>query len=176
GSNTDAKTIFEDDDLKKQKRKNRMRKSGPESTWSSIWKSLTAPNIDKLLQKSKFAYEKNKLKKVLDIYTQILRVDPTNYVILCNRAKIKLDVKIFEKVLFDLETAIGVNKVYNDAWYLSLMAHVGLENRKEVEHDIGHIKHLDIQGKAFDLISEYVNKLEHFDVEWFKILVNSCCY
>src|SRR6185312_11006152 len=105
---------------------------------------------------------------------QILRADPTNYVALCNRAKIKLDMKNFEKALLDIEKAIEVNKVYNDAWYLGLVAHVGLENRKEVEQDIGHIRHLYMQKKAFDLINGFANKLEHFDVEWFKTLVDSC--
>src|SRR6185369_15615578 len=33
-----------------------------------------------------------------------------------------------------------------------------------------------MQEKAFDVINEHVNKLEHFDVEWFKLLVNSYPY
>src|SRR6185437_14559765 len=101
----------------------RTRKYDSESTWSSIWKSLTAPNIDKLFQKAGSAYHKNMLKKALIIYTQILQADPTNYVALCNRAIIKLDMKNFGKALLDIETAIEVNKIYDDAWYLNLVAH-----------------------------------------------------
>src|SRR2546423_1453047 len=33
-----------------------------------------------------------------------------------------------------------------------------------------------MQEKTFNVINEYVNKLEHFDVELFKLLVNSCPY
>src|SRR6185312_4994717 len=32
------------------------------------------------------------------------------------------------------------------------------------------------QEKAFDVINEYVNKLEHFDAKWFKVLVDSCSH
>src|SRR6185436_19940073 len=97
-------------------------------------------------------------------YSQILQADSTNYMALCNKAKIKLGMKNFGKALFDIETAIEVNKVYSDAWYLSLVAHVGLGNKKEAEQDIVHISRPFMQQKAFDVINEYVNKLEHFDV------------
>src|SRR5207237_4784132 len=136
--------IFDDcDDLKKQK--GRTRKYGSESTWSSIWKSLTAPNIDKLFQKAKSAYKNNKLEKALTIYTQILQTDPTNYMALCNRTMMKIKMKNFGKALFDIETAIEVNKVYDNAWYLSLVAHVGLENKKGAGQDIEHIKRSNMQ-------------------------------
>ena len=46
----------------------------------------------------------------------------------------------FKQALFDIESAIEVNKVYNNAWYLSLLAHIGLENKKGTKRDIGHIK------------------------------------
>src|SRR5438477_3014526 len=102
---------------------------------------------------------------------------------LCNMAMVKLKMRKFKEALFDIETAIEVNKTYDDAWYLSLLAHVGLVNinKKEVEQDIGHINYgyvnyLDMQKKAFGIINEHVNKLEHFDVEWFRLLVNSCSY
>src|SRR6185312_7091973 len=173
GSNANAKIFDECDDLKKQKRKNRTRKYGSESTWSSIWKSLTAPNIDKLFQKARTACENSKLDKALDIYTQILQADPTNYVALCNRAMVKIKMKNFEKALFDIETAIEVNKMYVDAWCLSLLAHIGLGNKKGAEQNIEHIKCSNMQRTAFDVINEHVNKLEHFDVEWFKLLVDS---
>ena len=52
--------------------------------------------------------------------------------------------------------------------------YVGLENKKEADQDIRHISHSFMQKKAFDVINEYVNKLEHFDVQWFKLLVDSC--
>src|SRR5205085_9930862 len=68
------------------------------------------------------------------------------------------------------------NKCYDNAWHLSLVAHVGLENKKGAEQDIKYIRHPDMQEKAFDVVNEYVNKLEHFDVQWFKILVDSCSY
>src|SRR6185312_3944968 len=123
--------------------------------------------IDKLFQKAKTAYKNDKLEKALSIYTQILQADPTNYMALCNRANIKLDMKNFRKALFDIETAIGINKIYDHAWYLSLVTHVELGNRKDAKQDIGHIKDFDMQEKAFDVINKYVNKLEHFDVEWF---------
>src|SRR6185312_13039752 len=97
GNNTDAKIFDECDDLKKQKRKSKTRKYGSGSTWNSIWKSLTAPNIDRLLQKAKTAYKNDKLEKALTIYTQILQADPTNYVALCNRAKIKSKMTNFRK-------------------------------------------------------------------------------
>src|SRR6185312_4169192 len=173
GNYTETKIFDECDDLKKQKGRNRTRKYGSESTLISIWRSLTTPNIDKLFQKAKTAYKNDKLEKALSIYTQILQADPANYVALCNRAKIKLDMKNFRKALFDIETASGVNTVYDDGWYLSLVAHVGLENKKEAEQDIGHISCPFIRTRAFDVIKEYVNKLEHFDVEWFKILVDN---
>ena len=92
---------------------------------------------------------------------------------LCNTAMVKLKMRKFKEALFDIETAIEANKTYDDAWYLSLLAHVGLENRKGAERDIKHIKHIDMQEKAFDVINEHVNKLEHFDVEWFRLLVDS---
>src|SRR6185312_15660816 len=100
GSIADAKIFDDCDDLKKQK--GRTRKYGSESTWSSIWKSLTAPNINKLLQKAKTAYKNNKVEKALNIYSQLLQAGPTNYVALCNRAKIKLDMKHYGKALFDI--------------------------------------------------------------------------
>ena len=124
-----------------------------------------------MLQKAKSACENDELEEALNIYSQILQTDSTNYIALCNKAKIKLDMKLFEKTLFDIETAIEVNKVYSDAWYLSLVAHVGLENKKEAEQDIKHIGNLFMQEKAFKVINEYVNKL---DMEWFTILVDSC--
>src|SRR6185312_146714 len=145
GCNATDSEIF-GDDLKKQKGKNRTR-----PTWNSILKSLTTPrpNIDKLLQKAKSACENDELEKALNIYSQILQTDSTNYIALCNKAKIKLDMKHFEKALFDIEAAIEVNKVYSDAWYLSLVAHVGLGNKKGAEQDIGHISHPDWQDEAF---------------------------
>src|SRR6185436_7857341 len=109
-------------------------------------------------------------------YSQILQADSTNYMALGNKAKIKLGMKNFGKALFDIETAIEVNKVYSNAWYLSLVAHVGLGNKKGAEQDIGHISHPDWQDEAFTVIYKFVNKLEHFDVEWFKSLVDSCSY
>ena len=53
------------------------------------------------------------------------------------------------------------------------MAHLGLSNKRATERNIRHIKHPYLQKNTFDIINEYVNKLEHFDVEWFKILVDS---
>src|SRR6185312_12514885 len=97
--------------------------------------------------------------------------DPTNYEALCNRAMVKIKMKNFEKALFDIETAIEVNEMYVDAWCLSLLAYVSLGNEKRAEQNIGYITHLDMQRKAFDIIKEYVNKFEHFNVEWFKVLV-----
>jgi len=76
-----------------------------------------------LFQKAKAAYGNNKLEKALDNYTQILKVDPTNYQALCNRAMIKIKMKNFGKALLDIETAIEVNRIYYDVWYLSSMAH-----------------------------------------------------
>ena len=38
---------------------------------------------------------------------------------------------------------------------------------------VHNIKQLYMQEKACDVINEYVNKLEHFDVEWFRLLVDS---
>src|SRR6185312_11430136 len=55
-------------DLKKQKNKNRMRKYNSDSTWSSIWKLLTAPNVEKLFQKANVAYNKKKLEKAIELY------------------------------------------------------------------------------------------------------------
>src|SRR6185312_3402447 len=133
--NMDAKMSDEYDDLKKQKGKNRTRRSDSESTWSSFWKSLTAPNVDKLFQNAKIAYKNNELKKASSIYTQIIQVDPINYVALCNRAKINIDMKNFRKALFDIETAIEVNQYYDDAWYLSLVVHVQLGKKKDAEQD-----------------------------------------
>ena len=92
---------------------------------------------------------------------------------LCCEAMIKIKMRKFKEALFDIETAIEVNKTYEDAWYLSLLAQVNIK-KKEAEQDIGHIKYLYMQEKAFDVINEHVNKLEHFDVEWFKLLVDSC--
>src|SRR5205823_2142364 len=122
------------------------------------------------------AYRNNESEKSLNIYAQILQTDPINYIALHNGAKIKLCMENFRKALFDIETAIEVNKAYDDIWYLSLVAHIGLQNKKEAERDIRHIRGLDMQKKAFNVISEFLNKLEHFDVEWFRILVDSCSY
>src|SRR6185369_17388788 len=107
-NNAETKIFDKGDDLKKQKRKYRTRKYGSESTWNSIWKSLTAPYTNRLLQKAKSAYKNDKLEKALNIYSQVLQAYPTNYVALCNRAKIKLEMGHFEKALFDIETAIEV--------------------------------------------------------------------
>src|SRR5438874_9813367 len=147
GNNTDIEIFDEPEDLKKQKRKSRSRKDDSQSTWRSIWKSLAAPNvnIDRLPQKAEIAYKNDKVEKALNIYTQILQADPANYVMLCNRAMVKLKMRKFKEALFDIETALEVDKVYNDAWYLSLIAHVGLENKIKVEQDIGNIKHPDMQ-------------------------------
>src|SRR6185436_12249967 len=126
GRNTDTMIFDEPDDLKKQKRKNRARKNVSTSIWNAFWKTLTTPNvdIDKLPQKAVIAYRSNKLEKALNIYTQILQADPANYVMLCNISMVKSKMKKFKEALFDIETAIKVNNVYNDAWYLSLLAHV----------------------------------------------------
>jgi len=137
-------------------------------------KSFTAPYTNRLLQKAKIAFENKELEKALNIYTQILQAVPPNFQALCNVAMIRIEMKNFGKALIDLEAVIKVNQIYYDAWYLSLMAHLGLGGKKGAEQDIGHIKYLDIQRNAYDIINEYVNKLEHFDVEWFKILVDSC--
>jgi len=154
-----------------------MRKSDPESTLSSIWKSLTTPYINNLFQKAKSAYKNNKLEKALTIYTQILQTDPTNYAALCNRAGIKIEMKNFEKALFDIETAIEVHDIYDNIWYLSLTAHLSLQNMKKAEQDIKNINivyyEYTIQETTFDVIYEFVNKLEHFDVKWFTLLVDS---
>src|SRR5439155_20430160 len=91
------------------------------------------------------AYNNNKVEKALNIYTQILQADPANYVMLCNMAMVKLKMRNFKEALFDIETAIEANKTYDDAWYLSLLAHVGLVNKKEAEQDIKHIKYMDMQ-------------------------------
>ena len=44
---------------------------------------------------------------------------------------------------------------------------------KKAEQDIQHINYYVIQRHAFKVINEFVNKLEHFDADWFKILVDS---
>src|SRR6185312_15438658 len=98
----------------------------------------TTPYINNLFQKAKSAYKNNKLEKALNIYAQILQTDPTNYVALCNRAMVKSKMKNFRKALFDIEIAIEVNKICDDAWYLSLVVHVDLGNKKGAEQDIGH--------------------------------------
>ena len=126
--------------------------------------------------KARIAYENDKVEKALNIYTQILQADPANYVMLCNMAMVKLKMRKFKEALFDIETAIEANKTYDDAWYLSLMAHLSLGNKKGTEQDIRHIRHNFVQEKAFKVINEYVNKLEHFDVEWFRLFVDSYPY
>src|SRR6185436_887208 len=68
GSNTDSTIFDEYDDLKKQKKRIRVRRDNSEITWSSIWKSLTAPNTDKLFQKAKTAQKKKKSEKAVEWY------------------------------------------------------------------------------------------------------------
>src|SRR5438067_2272614 len=41
---------------------------------------------------------------------------------------------------------------------------------EKAKQDVRFIKTLYYQERAFIVISEYINKPEHFDVEWFKIV------
>jgi len=88
----------------------------------------------------------------------------------------KLKMKKFGKALFDIGTAMEVDNICDDAWYLSLVVHVALGNKKEAEQDIRHISCHFMQEEAFDVICGFVDKLERFDMEWFKILIGSCSY
>src|SRR6185295_2982685 len=87
-NNTVTELLDQHENLKKQKKKSR-RQYNSGFTLNTIWKTITAPNANKLLQKAKFAYENDKLEDALNIYSQILQAYPTNYVALCNRALIK---------------------------------------------------------------------------------------
>ena len=44
---------------------------------------------------------------------------------------------------------------------------------EKAKQDVRFIKTLYYQERAFIVISEYINKPEHFDVEWFKSLVDT---
>ena len=79
----------------------------------------------------------------------------------------------FEKALLDIETAIEVEKLYEYAWILSLKAHVNLGKKNAAAEDIKYMHLYYGQRTAFDIITEFVNKNDVFDVEWFKILVDS---
>src|SRR6185312_3701092 len=95
-------------DLKKEKKKSRGQYNSG-FTLNTIWKAITAPNANKLLQKAKIAYDNNDMKKALNIYSQIIQAYPTNHVALYNRALIKMKMGNVQKALFDIETAIDVN-------------------------------------------------------------------
>jgi len=168
GNNVETKIFDENDDLRKQKKKSR-RQYNSGFTLNTIWKTITAPNASKLLQKAKVAYENDDMEKALNVYSQVLQAYPTNYVALYNRAWIKRKMGNIQKAMFDIETAIEVNNVYDNTWYQSLNMYVNLQNKKQ---DIRHIGYY-YQENAFDVIYEFVNKLEHFDVKWFKHLVDS---
>ena len=144
---------------------------------NTIWKTITAPNTDKLLQKAKIAYENGKLEDALNIYSQILQACcySKNYVALYNRAVIKLRMGNVQKALFDIETAIEVNNVYDSTWYQSLIVYMSLQNKEKVEQNIKHIDRY-YQTDLFNVIFEFVNNLKHFDVKWFKLLVDSCTF
>ena len=169
-NNTVTELLDQHDNLKKQKKKSR-RQYNSGFTLNTIWKTITAPNANKLLQKAKIAYENGKLD-ALNIYSQILQAYPTNCVALYNRALIKRKrMGNIQKAMFDIETAIEVNNVYDNTWYQSLNMYVNLQNK---EQDIKPITGNCYQYYVFDVIYEFVNKLEHFDVKWFKHLVDSC--
>jgi len=172
-NNTNTEVFDRHDNLKKQKKKSRGRKYNSGFTLSTIWKTITAPNVNKSLQKAKIAYANGKLEDALNIYSQILQAYPTNCIALYNRALIKFKLGNLQKALLDIETAIEVNNVYDNTWYLGLKTHVRLQDHEKAEQDIGHIGHLFMQAKAFDVINGHVNKLKCFDMEWFKILVDS---
>ena len=78
-------------------------------------------------------------------------------------------MKNYEKALFDIETAIKVDKVKQHAWMLSLQAHVKLGNNGAAEKDIKHI--FCNQERAFYIIN---NAIDNFDVEWYKIFADGC--
>ena len=89
-----------------------------------------------------------------------------------NRALIKQKMGNVQKALFDIETAIEVNNVYDNTWYSSLNMYMSLQNEEKIERGIKYINRY-YQSDAFD---EFVNKFKHFDVKWFKHLVDSCTY
>ena len=51
----------------------------------------------------------------------------------------------FEKALFDIETAIEVNNVYDNTWHQSLDMYVNLQNKEKVEQSVYYITYSDIQ-------------------------------
>ena len=75
-------------------------------------------------------------------------------------------MKNFAKAPNNIETAIKAHKI-------SDMVCLGLGNMEKAKQDVRFIKTLYYQERAFIVISEYINKPEHFDVEWFKSLVDT---
>src|SRR6185312_16953781 len=64
-----------------------------------------------------------------------------------------------------------------NTWYLSLKTYVNLQDKEKAEQDIKKIAYYEdsysLQENTFAMIYKFVNKLEHFDVKWFTLLVDS---